>query len=145
MSFKRTWEGIKIDKITEEVLTSLINKLEKFDERLKALENGRIPPKSQTNHGVKSGMATENQLNYIKGLGGDPWPEITKQEAGELIEELKKEKEKKKSKSPTGGPAGHALMSPEIKDASRDHEIKEETKSLTEDEIEELEKEGALL
>lgn len=63
--------------------------------RIEALENkiNHINGINDTNHTNNSqtrpGMATEGQLNFIKGLKGKPWPEMTKQEASDYINKLK--------------------------------------------------------
>lgn len=88
MPSKRAWEGIKIDKITEEVLTSLIKRIERLEEGVptKKAEIGT------QKYPEKRGMVTEGQLNFIKGLGGEPWPDMTSKEASEYIDKLKAKK-----------------------------------------------------
>lgn len=74
-----------MDKITEEVLTSLIKRVE-------ALE-GLVPTKKEDvgtkKYPEKKGMITEGQINFIKGLGGVPDPNLTSKQASEYIDKLK--------------------------------------------------------
>lgn len=97
MPFKRTWEGIKIDKITEEVITSLIRRIEILEAKVNKSNT------SNTNKN-KPGMATQKQIDFIKGLGGNTWKDMTSKDAGELIDKLlakknnpKKSEEKEES------------------------------------------------
>jgi hypothetical protein len=76
-----------MDKIVEEVLTNLIKRVE-------ALE-GLVPTKKAevgTKYPEKKGMVTEGQLNFIRGLGGEVWPDMTSKEASEYIDKLKAKK-----------------------------------------------------
>jgi hypothetical protein len=78
-----------MDRITEEVLTSLIKRVE-------ALES--LVPTKKENVGTKKypekkGMITEGQVNFIKGLGGVPDPNLTSKQASEYIDKLKTQKD----------------------------------------------------
>ena len=73
----------KIDKITEELFTALIRRIERLEEKV---------GQTQNNAPQSIGMATKGQLDYIKGLGGEIRLDMTKTEAGECIEELLKKK-----------------------------------------------------
>lgn len=78
-----------IDKITEEVLTNLIKRVE-------ALEAIGIKP----NYPIKTGMATERQLGYIKQLRGETYEGMTKQDAATEIEKRLKLKNEEQTIPP---------------------------------------------
>jgi len=78
-----------MDKITEEVITNLIKRVE-------ALEQEKRVTPSQTQRGIP--QATIGQINYVRGLGGNPWPGMTKKEASQLIDSLQKRKNVKPQK-----------------------------------------------
>ena len=81
-----------IDPIVEEALSSLIKRVDRLEESVKNFIknfNQNPPIKADFN---KIGLATEGQINYIRGLGGNPNTEMTKAEAGILIDELLKAK-----------------------------------------------------
>lgn len=82
-----------MDKITEEVITALIRRIEKLEEEVYKTKK-QNPPIYNSNTS-RPGMATEGQLNFIKGLGGHPWPDMTKYEASKEINKLKAIKDKK--------------------------------------------------
>jgi polyhydroxyalkanoate synthesis regulator phasin len=85
----------KMDKILEEIIKSLINRIEKLEEKINQI--GKFNKKSG------SGQATPGQLNYIKGLlknlgiQGEDYSMLSKQEAGDYIEKLLEEKNKRKN------------------------------------------------
>lgn len=126
-----------MNKIIEELFTALIKRIDKNEEEIKLLKNVRIPHQSRTNQGVKPGMASESQLHYIKGLGGDPWEDMTSQEAGELIEELKRAKEKNKRIM-----SDSKIKSKKDVEKIADNEI--QSKKLSKEEIEEIGEEAFL-
>ena len=67
-----------MDKITEEVITNLIRRIEDLEEKIRE--------KSSNKFIFKRGIATEAQVNYLKSLGGDNWEGMTKSEAGKEID-----------------------------------------------------------
>ncbi len=71
-----------MDKITEEVITSLIKRIENLEAQRPIKQNN-------------SEIATDGQKKYLKALGGNPWPNMTKSEASHLIDKLLKNKNKK--------------------------------------------------
>ena len=87
MSLRRTWEGIKIDPITEEVITGLIRRIRILEEKV----DGK--PQVQTRAPSNGQLATPGQINYLKGLGGNPWNGMTKKDATVLIGKLVEEKQ----------------------------------------------------
>ena len=83
-----------MEKITEELFTSIIKRLEIVEEKLNNTGNT-----SHTNHtGNTKGMASQKQIDFIVGLGGDAWEGMTSKEASEVIEDLKNKKAKEKIK-----------------------------------------------
>lgn len=83
-------------EILEEALASVIKRLDITEEEIKKLKKDKQNPK--VSHQVKSnnpGLASVDQAKYIKALGGDPWTEMTKKEAGETIDKLLEEKKNK--------------------------------------------------
>jgi hypothetical protein len=83
-----------MDKITEELITAMIKRIEKIEERL---DKGLVPTQKQNVGTNKPGMATGSQLNYIKQLGGNPWTDMTSQEASKEIDKLKAMKKRKET------------------------------------------------
>lgn len=91
-----------MDKITEELFTSLIKRVEANEEEIRKL---KLVPKQQTNVGTQKqerrpGMASQDQLNFIAGLekglgieGESEYAEMTKKEASDYISKLKAMKE----------------------------------------------------
>jgi len=79
------------NKIYEEALSSALKRIEKAEEDIRELKknpqnfNNKFPVKENFN---KPGMATSGQIRYIRILKGDPWPEMTKAEAGKEIDRL---------------------------------------------------------
>jgi len=69
----------KMDRITEEVITSLIKRVE-------ALENKQTTPNQPAQNGII--LASPEQISYIRGLGGNPWQGMSKFEATDLIRVL---------------------------------------------------------
>ena len=110
----------KMNRIVEEALTNMIKRIEVFEGRLDKLENKRPFPEAPK---FKPGEASQSQIDYIKGLGGQFRQGMTKQEAGAYIDELIKK----------NGESSIKIME------------KSTSKPLTKKEIEELEAEGALL
>lgn len=88
--------GLQMDKITEEVITSLIKRVE-------ALEAGSKPIKRT----FSSGEASQAQMKYLQSLGGEIWAEMTKAEAGEAIDRLLLKKKKHEAEQ-----AGGAVYEP---------------------------------
>lgn len=68
-----------INKVIEEALTNLIRRVEKLEER------NTVSQKK----GQSRGLATESQLNFIRGLRGEIWEGMTMSEAGIEIERMK--------------------------------------------------------
>lgn len=87
-----------ISKVIEEALENLIRRIDRLESSVAELKS---TPK--TTYPQKTGLATAGQVKYIRILKGDPWPEITKAEAGKEIDRLLKLKEevtKSHQKSP---------------------------------------------
>lgn len=76
------------NKVIEEALTNIIRRVED-------LENQRNKNTVSQKKGQSRGLATDSQLNYIKGLGGEIWEEMTSDEAGVEIDNLKEEKRRR--------------------------------------------------
>lgn len=87
----------KIDKITEEVMTSLIRRIEIIEKDIGELKDKDWKPKyvmkienkprdysNQTN----PGQASKAQIDYLRSLGGKTWPDMTKGEAGNGIDKI---------------------------------------------------------
>lgn len=73
------------NKIYEEVIVSMIKRIEALEEYNKKHYSNQSPPKQFQN---KQGMATPGQLGYIKKLGGKADPSMSKQEASNEIDRL---------------------------------------------------------
>jgi hypothetical protein len=94
-------DGI-MDKITEELFTSLIKRVEANEEEIRKLKES-VPTKKPIVGTQKQehrpGMASPEQLNFIagleKGLGieGSEYADMTKKEASDYISKLKAMKE----------------------------------------------------
>ena len=69
-----------MDKITEEILTNLIKRVEKLEQGIRA--------PTQSRPIVKSGAASQAQMNYLVSLGGEVYEGMTKGEAGQAIDRL---------------------------------------------------------
>jgi len=113
-----------MDKITEEVLTNLIRRIE-------ILEN-KFESKFVHSNKKYDSNASEKQLKYIQQLGGETWDKMSKKEAAIEIERLLSKKEK---------PINDAKYLPKV------HEIIAENdphKKLTKEEIDEIGEESLL-
>lgn len=90
-----------INKVIEEALTNLIRRvedLENINAQLKSQDKYNKDYYGKTvsqKRGQRRGLATSGQLNYIKGLGGEVWDEMTSDEAGVEIDNLKEEKRRR--------------------------------------------------
>jgi hypothetical protein len=129
-----------MDKITEEVLTSLIQRVETNEEEIRKLKM-LVPTKKQDvgTYEHKKGMITPGQINFIKGLGGDPWPDMTSKEASEYIDKLKAQKDSHLRKQNESSAVGSDIQNGVLDKPG------ETGPKLTEEEIAELEEEGAFL
>ena len=117
-----------MDKIVEEILTILIKRVEVLEAR------DEKPKKPQTTQEIpknKPWMSSNEQLDYIKGLGGTPEKTLTKKEDAKYIDKLKRSK--------------YSDVEKEDQEPERKHEMYPESKKLTKKELEALEEEGALL
>lgn len=81
-----------MDKITEEIITNLIKRVEWLEEKLSRLS---VPDAKgfQQKGGFNPGMASPGQLKYLKILKGSTWAGMTKKEAGFEIDRILKEKD----------------------------------------------------
>lgn len=83
-----------MNPVVEEALTNMIKRIEILESKVSKIsipdENGYHKPIKSNN---VTGTATPGQINYVKMLGGQTWEGMTKQEAGEQIDGLKKTKE----------------------------------------------------
>ena len=78
---------VKMDnKIYEEALASALKRIEALEEFNKKYYSNQQPSKQYQQKSMTN--ATTGQVKYIRILGGDPWPEMTKQEAGKEIDRL---------------------------------------------------------
>lgn len=68
-----------MDVVTEEVITSLIRRIEKLENKVKT----RIPQ-------TRPRYASKNQIRYYEKLGGEPWEGITHKEISKEIDKLLK-------------------------------------------------------
>jgi len=127
----------KMNRIVEEALTNMIKRIEVFEGRLDKLENKRPFPEAPK---FKPGEASQSQIDYIKGLGGQFRQGMTKQEAGSYIDDLLKTKELLEREAESAQEAVKDYGEKDIHDLP-----KTKSKPLTKKEIEELEAEGALL
>ncbi|EKD26420.1 MAG: hypothetical protein ACD_79C01210G0001 [uncultured bacterium] len=122
-----------MDKITEEVLTSLIIRIEKLEGKYE-LKSENEPKK---NLNKNSNLATEGQIKYIKILGGEVYAEMTKKEAGEEIDKLLKDKNhlrKQNESSTTGNDIHNGVLD----------NLGETRNPLTQEEIKEIGEENLL-
>ena len=128
-----------MDKIIEEVITRIIERIEKIEEKIK-----NWVPTQNTKLGTKPGMASQGQLNFIKGLGGIPNPNMTSGEASDYINKLKEMKEKQNKTNNIIKAEGQ--MAQEMVEKYGDKDIFEEPKSipLTQEEIGEIGEENLL-
>lgn len=129
-----------MDKITEEILTNLIKRVEALEQQI-STNKSLISNQPQTQPGETPGipLASEGQRKYILGLGGEPWNGMTKQEASRLIETLLKRK-KQIEETQTIPPKIYPLQAPE----ENYGDLNSESKPLTEEEIEEIGEESLL-
>lgn len=81
-----------MDKITEEVITSLIRRVEINESQIKKLQSS-INFHKPVNNNFKKGLATEGQLRYLRILGAHIPEGMTKSDAAIEIDRLVKEKE----------------------------------------------------
>lgn len=117
-----------MDKIVEEALTNVINRLNGIDERISQLE---IFFKDSQKPRDPKDLASKAQKDYLISLGGKVWNNMTKKDAGQAIDKLLAQREEKITRA--SSPATAELL----------EKINPET--LGEKDIEELEKVGALL
>ncbi len=130
-----------MDKIVEEVLTSLIKRVEVLEE-MKNIFSKRSPPKEilgldNTNKVRKPGMMSQGQIDFIEGLGGSPDPLMTMKQASDYIEELKNTKDLIKKED--------QMAQKMVKEFGDKEPLENTPKPLSKEEIKELEKKGALL
>lgn len=142
-----------MDKITQEVMNSLIQRIDQLEARISKLEGTTQNTRKNTARGP--GQATEGQLKYIKGLEkdigindaiksiGEDYSMLSKQEAGDYIEKLIEEQKKRKLGKNT---YDAVLMDPKVIEDSRKLSLSEniDSKSLTKEEIEEVGEENLL-
>lgn len=74
-----------ISKVIEEALENMVRRIEVIESKLSKLS---IPDKKGFHKPTNPGLASQGQTKYIRILGGDPWPEMTKAEAGKEIDRL---------------------------------------------------------
>lgn len=153
--------GDVMDKITEELINSLIQRIEGLDQRIKKVEGKWQHFKKNTTRGP--GQATTGQLSYIRGLEkdlnieGEDYSMLSKQEAGDYIEKLLAEKNKNKSQQVKKGDSdgsneNHletrirpgADNKEEHMPESVDNQPAEISKPLTQEEIDEIGEEALL-
>ena len=128
---------ILMDKIVEEVLTSLIKRIEALEEKIINL----VPTKKES-IGTKGhrGDITPGQIDFIIGLGGNIWEGMTSREASDYIDELKTNKShlrKKMEASKTLNVKDPSAVGNDVKNGVLDNPGETGTK-LTQKEIEEL-------
>jgi len=94
-----------MDKITEEVITNLIRRIEILEGNQSRLPrpgaDGYYPP-VQNKQGFKKGEASKAQRDYLLSLGGDVWDGMTKSEAGQAIDRQLKLKTDREAAEPEG-------------------------------------------
>jgi len=130
-----------MDKITEEVLTSLIKRIELLEEKVR-----EKTPKKVFTPGHKGGV-TPGQIDFIIGLGGNIWEGMTSREASEYIDELKSNKNhlrKQTGVETTVARNAHECPPQGMSTEKGVLDNPEETGPLTKEQIEEL-GEGAFL
>lgn len=125
-----------MDKVTEEVLTSLIKRMEAIEQKVGIGQIPHTPTQTKMPEDRGLPLATPSQTKYIKALGGSPWPGMTKQEASQLLDKLTKRKE-----AMNQAPEKTQNQAPE----KQNYEIPEDLSTLTEEEIKELEANGILM
>jgi hypothetical protein len=91
------------NKIYEEALANVIRRIEELEDKISGISipNKKVfyePAKQIYNKQLNSELASPGQLKYIKILGGDPWPEMNKSEAGIEIDRLLQIKKTRESK-----------------------------------------------
>lgn len=119
-----------MDKVTEEVLTSIIKRMEAIEQKVGI---GQIPQAPTTPTQSRGDLATSGQIWRINKEGGKVWPGMTKKEASALIDRLSKKNESPKEPKQ------------EEKAAPQNYEVPADLSKLTEEEIKELESNGSLL
>ena len=79
-----------MNKVVEEAMTNMIRRIEELEDKMARMSvpnsKGFYEPGKKIQSGP--GIATPGQVKYIRILGGDPWPEMTKIEAGKEIDRL---------------------------------------------------------
>jgi len=103
-----------MDKVTEEVLSSLITRINSIEEKIKNLST-----RSKENI-YSSWLATKAQLDLVLSLGGMPDPTWTKKQVSEEIKELKKKRINPKKEVPEVLPESKTLTKKEIKELGED-------------------------
>ncbi len=78
-----------ISPVVEEALANIVRRLNELEE----FQRKYYAPRNDVTQ--KTGLATENQISYIKGLGGNPKDDMTKAEAGQMIDELLESKKER--------------------------------------------------
>lgn len=121
-----------MDKITEELFSSLIKRVDSLEEQIKRLTSKPAPAMNQNR---SPWLATQAQLDLVANLGGTPNPNWTKKQVSEEIDKLKAQKVKPKQ---TEQPQTSS------EEFSHSYDIPEST-PLTQEEIDELGGEDALL
>ena len=141
----------KMDKITEEVLTSLIKRIEIIEEKI---NSGVNPSKKEESPAKRAHwLISDAQAKLVKDLGGVADLNMKKKDAGLLIDKLISQKNSEQKIPPIPIPKDKqeeaekafeklsklvpAIIDPEVKRFSEG--------KLTPEELEELEKDGALL
>ncbi|MHA1737887.1 MAG: hypothetical protein ACTSWD_04820 [Candidatus Heimdallarchaeota archaeon] len=83
-----------MNPIVEEAMSNLIRRVDKLEELVKKfIESFNRNPQAKTNHNPNK--PTQSQINYIRSLGGSVDPEMNKEQAGFLIDELKESRGKR--------------------------------------------------
>ena len=75
-----------MNKVTEEAMTNIINRIEKLEEQVYR----NLSDKEYRIKDKPTNLATEGQLKYIKILGGHIYKGMTKIQAGQEIDKLLK-------------------------------------------------------
>jgi len=119
-----------MDKITEEVLMSLIKRVEALEEKV-TTSHYKSPISNQSRD---PGLASKAQMDLIVSLGGVTWEDMTKKSAGRIIDELKVKKQMNYHPK--------AVLPTQVEDRLAERNT---SKPLTKKELEELERVGGLL
>jgi len=116
-----------MDKITEELITGMIRRLDDFDERLRKIESGnyRKKPVWKTN---PRKPATEKQIIAVQQRGGEVWEGMTQadiEKQFQLINQKNSPQESQKRTEPGTGegmqPEGKPLTKEEIEEIGEDN------------------------